>query len=210
VLITGHKATPRWRSSATPRSAEIRGDGNSEAPERAAGNIVRSPLNPYEEAVAAKAMLDRCSTVGGDVDVAAGAGRQGHTQPDPRVVARAGEDRSGSSQRSGPRHPLAPDHRRGPDRSPSDPARRAEQAPHEESGLTADRGARRRTSQGGQMTDSRRAPRQLSRRPTLGSIGQGQPAPFAGCGGSSVPLSGRSGNPAITSGSTASLDASQG
>ena len=60
VLIAGHK---RYAALAqlghTEIRAEIRPDGESEASERAAENIVRSALNPYEEAIAVKAMLDR-------------------------------------------------------------------------------------------------------------------------------------------------------
>jgi ParB/RepB/Spo0J family partition protein len=60
VLIAGHK---RYAALAqlghTEIRAEIRPDGEAEESERAAENIVRSQLNPYEEAVAVKAMLDR-------------------------------------------------------------------------------------------------------------------------------------------------------
>jgi len=59
VLIAGHK---RYAALAqlghTEIRAEIRPDAESEASERAAENIVRSSLNPYEEAIAVKAMLD--------------------------------------------------------------------------------------------------------------------------------------------------------
>ena len=60
LLIAGHK---RYAALAqlghTEIRAEVRPDGESEAAERAAENVVRSALNPYEEAVAVKAMLDR-------------------------------------------------------------------------------------------------------------------------------------------------------
>jgi ParB/RepB/Spo0J family partition protein len=60
VLIAGHK---RYAALAqlghTEIRAEVRPDGESEAAERAAENVVRSALNPYEEAVAVRAMLDR-------------------------------------------------------------------------------------------------------------------------------------------------------
>ena len=60
VLIAGHK---RYAALAqlghTEIRAEVRPDGESEAAERAAENVVRSALNPYEEAIAVKAMLDR-------------------------------------------------------------------------------------------------------------------------------------------------------
>jgi ParB/RepB/Spo0J family partition protein len=66
VLIAGHK---RYAALAqlghTEIRAEIRADGEAEESERAAENIVRSQLNPYEEAVAVKAMLDRGLTDAG-------------------------------------------------------------------------------------------------------------------------------------------------
>ena len=66
VLIAGHK---RYAALAqlghTEIRAEVRPDGESEAAERAAENVVRSALNPYEEAIAVKAMLDRGLTEDG-------------------------------------------------------------------------------------------------------------------------------------------------
>lgn len=66
VLIAGHK---RYVALAqlghTEVRAEIRPGGETEASERAAENIVRSSLNPYEEAIAVKAMLDRGLTEDG-------------------------------------------------------------------------------------------------------------------------------------------------
>lgn len=66
VLITGHK---RYAALAqlghVEIRAEVRGDADDEASERAAENIVRSSLNPYEEAIAVKAMLDRGLTEDG-------------------------------------------------------------------------------------------------------------------------------------------------
>jgi ParB/RepB/Spo0J family partition protein len=60
VMIAGHR---RYAALAqlghTEIRAEVRPDGESEAAERAAENVVRSALNPYEEAVAVRAMLDR-------------------------------------------------------------------------------------------------------------------------------------------------------
>ena len=66
VLIAGHKryAALEQLGHAEIR-AEIRRDGEAEESERAAENIVRSQLNPYEEAVAVKAMLDRGLTEAG-------------------------------------------------------------------------------------------------------------------------------------------------
>jgi len=62
VLIAGHK---RYAALAqlghTEIRAEVRPDGESEAAERAAENVVRSALNPYEEAKAVRAMLDGLS-----------------------------------------------------------------------------------------------------------------------------------------------------
>ena len=66
VLITGHKRCAALRSlGATEVRAEVRADDSQEESERAAENIVRSALNPYEEAVAVRAMLDRGLTVDG-------------------------------------------------------------------------------------------------------------------------------------------------
>ena len=60
VLIAGHKryAALAQLGHAEIR-AEIRDDSVAEESERAAENIVRSQLNPYEEALAVKAMLSR-------------------------------------------------------------------------------------------------------------------------------------------------------
>ena len=66
VLIAGHKRYAALvRLGHTEIRAEIRPDGESEASERAAENIVRSSLNPYEEAIAVKSMLDRGLTEDG-------------------------------------------------------------------------------------------------------------------------------------------------
>ncbi len=65
VLIAGHK---RYAALRQLGRAEIRvevRDGSAEESERAAENIVRSSLNPYEEAVAVRAMLDRGLTLDG-------------------------------------------------------------------------------------------------------------------------------------------------
>ena len=66
VLIAGHK---RYAALAqlghNEIRAEIRPDDAGEASERAAENIVRSQLNPSEEALAVKAMLDRGLTEDG-------------------------------------------------------------------------------------------------------------------------------------------------
>jgi ParB/RepB/Spo0J family partition protein len=66
LLIAGHK---RYVALAqlghTDIRAEVRPDGETEAAERAAENVVRSALNPYEEAIAVKAMLDRGLTEDG-------------------------------------------------------------------------------------------------------------------------------------------------
>jgi ParB/RepB/Spo0J family partition protein len=66
VLIAGHK---RYAALAQLGEAEIRAevrpDGEGEAAERAAENLVRSALNPYEEALAVRAMLDRGLTEDG-------------------------------------------------------------------------------------------------------------------------------------------------
>ena len=60
VLIAGHKRYAALKQLGHSEiRAEVRPDGEAEACERAAENLVRSPLNPYEEAVAVKAMLDR-------------------------------------------------------------------------------------------------------------------------------------------------------
>jgi ParB/RepB/Spo0J family partition protein len=65
VLIAGHKRCAALTSlGETQVRAEIRAESQEEA-ERAAENIVRSDLNPYEEAVAVRAMLDRGLTVDG-------------------------------------------------------------------------------------------------------------------------------------------------
>jgi ParB-like nuclease domain len=59
VLIAGHK---RYAALAqlghTEIRAEVRQDGEHEASERATENIVRSQLNPYEEAIAVKAISE--------------------------------------------------------------------------------------------------------------------------------------------------------
>ncbi len=66
VLIAGHKRCAALASlGETEVRAEIRADDSQEESERAAENIVRSGLNPYEEAVAVCAMLDRGLTVDG-------------------------------------------------------------------------------------------------------------------------------------------------
>jgi ParB/RepB/Spo0J family partition protein len=66
VLIAGHKRYSALQQLGhTEIRAEIRPDAESEASERAAENIVRSSLNPYEEAIAVKAMLDRGLTEDG-------------------------------------------------------------------------------------------------------------------------------------------------
>ena len=66
VLIAGHKRCAALASlGETQVRAEIRADDSQEESERAAENIVRSGLNPYEEAVAVRAMLDRGLTVDG-------------------------------------------------------------------------------------------------------------------------------------------------
>ncbi|MGO9884416.1 MAG: ParB/RepB/Spo0J family partition protein [Solirubrobacteraceae bacterium] len=66
VLIAGHKRCAALASlGETHVRAEIRADDSQEESERAAENIVRSGLNPYEEAVAVRAMLDRGLTVDG-------------------------------------------------------------------------------------------------------------------------------------------------
>jgi ParB/RepB/Spo0J family partition protein len=67
VLIAGHKRYAALRRLGRSEiRAEIRSDdGTAEASERAAENIVRSQLNPYEEALAVRAMLDRGLTEDG-------------------------------------------------------------------------------------------------------------------------------------------------
>ena len=66
VLIAGHKRCAALKQLGRSEvRAEIRADDSQEASERAAENIVRSGLNPYEEAVAVRAMLDRGLTVDG-------------------------------------------------------------------------------------------------------------------------------------------------
>ena len=60
MLIAGHKRYAALQQLGhSDIRAEVRPDGESEAAERAAENVVRSALNPYEEAVAVRAMLDR-------------------------------------------------------------------------------------------------------------------------------------------------------
>lgn len=66
VLIAGHKrcaALAKLGREAV--RAEVRDSAEDEASERAAENIVRSALNPAEEAAAVRAMLDRGLTVDG-------------------------------------------------------------------------------------------------------------------------------------------------
>jgi ParB/RepB/Spo0J family partition protein len=60
LLIAGHKryAALQQLGHAEIR-AEIRADGETEAAERAAENLVRSALNPHEEAIAVRAMLEK-------------------------------------------------------------------------------------------------------------------------------------------------------
>ncbi len=66
VLIAGHKRCAALASlGETQVRAEIRADDSQEESERAAENIVRSSLNPYEEALAVRAMLDRGLTLDG-------------------------------------------------------------------------------------------------------------------------------------------------
>jgi ParB/RepB/Spo0J family partition protein len=66
VLIAGHKRCAALMSlGETHVRAELRADDSQEESERAAENIVRSALNPYEEALAVRAMLDRGLTVEG-------------------------------------------------------------------------------------------------------------------------------------------------
>ena len=60
VLIARHKRYAALEKLGHSEiRAEVRPDGEAEACERAAENLVRSPLNPYEEAIAVKSMLDR-------------------------------------------------------------------------------------------------------------------------------------------------------
>jgi ParB/RepB/Spo0J family partition protein len=66
VLIAGHKRYAALEQLGyTEIRAEVRADAAGEASERAAENIVRSQLNPSEEASAVKAMLDRGLTEDG-------------------------------------------------------------------------------------------------------------------------------------------------
>jgi ParB/RepB/Spo0J family partition protein len=66
VLIAGHKRYAALEQLGyTEIRAEVRPDGETEAAERAAENLVRSPLDSYEEAVAVKAMLERGLTEDG-------------------------------------------------------------------------------------------------------------------------------------------------
>ncbi|HUH79922.1 MAG TPA: ParB N-terminal domain-containing protein, partial [Solirubrobacteraceae bacterium] len=66
VLIAGHKRCAALASlGQTEVRAELRADDSQEESERAAENIVRSALNPYEEALAVRAMLDRGLTAEG-------------------------------------------------------------------------------------------------------------------------------------------------
>lgn len=66
VLIAGHKRyAALTQLGQTDIRAEIRSDDGSDASERAAENIVRSALNPQEEAIAVKAMRDRGLTIDG-------------------------------------------------------------------------------------------------------------------------------------------------
>ncbi|MHB1834694.1 MAG: ParB/RepB/Spo0J family partition protein, partial [Solirubrobacteraceae bacterium] len=66
VLIAGHRRCAALEQLGhTEVRAEIRLDGETEAAERAAENLVRSALDPYEEAVAVRAMLDRGLTEDG-------------------------------------------------------------------------------------------------------------------------------------------------
>ena len=59
LLITGHKRyAALQRLGHSEIRAEVRPDGETEACERAAENLVRSPLNPYEEAIAVKAISE--------------------------------------------------------------------------------------------------------------------------------------------------------
>jgi ParB/RepB/Spo0J family partition protein len=60
VLIAGHKRYAALEQLGHSEiRAEVRPDGETEACERAAENLVRSALNPYEEAIAVRAMLER-------------------------------------------------------------------------------------------------------------------------------------------------------
>ena len=59
VLITGHKRCAALRKlGKTEVRAEIRADDSQEESERAAENIVRSALNPYEKALAVRAISE--------------------------------------------------------------------------------------------------------------------------------------------------------
>jgi ParB/RepB/Spo0J family partition protein len=66
VLIAGHKRYAALQQlGRTEIRVEVRGSDEHEQSERAAENIVRSSLNPYEEARAVQAMLDRGLTEDG-------------------------------------------------------------------------------------------------------------------------------------------------
>jgi len=66
VLIAGHKRCAALASLGESQvRAEVRADDSQDESERAAENIVRSSLNPYAEAVAVRAMLDRGLTLDG-------------------------------------------------------------------------------------------------------------------------------------------------
>jgi ParB/RepB/Spo0J family partition protein len=63
ILIAGHKRYAALQQLGhTEIRAEIRPDGETEACERAAENLVRSPLNPYEEAIAVRAISEASNT----------------------------------------------------------------------------------------------------------------------------------------------------
>ena len=66
LLIAGHKRYAALEQLGhTEIRAEVRPDGESETAERAAENLVRSPLNSYEEALAVRAMLEKGFTEDG-------------------------------------------------------------------------------------------------------------------------------------------------
>jgi ParB/RepB/Spo0J family partition protein len=66
LLIAGHKRYAALEQLGhTETRAEVRPDGESETAERAAENLVRSPLNSYEEALAVAAMLEKGFTEDG-------------------------------------------------------------------------------------------------------------------------------------------------
>ena len=66
LLIAGHKRYAALEQLGhTEIRAEVRPDGGSETAERAAENLVRSPLNSYEEALAVAAMLGKGFTEDG-------------------------------------------------------------------------------------------------------------------------------------------------